>query len=95
MGESLEYLTKVLRGMAIKMESGFEILRLSDLSYEYMTVELQFKGVQILQLNKDKGVSKIELELFTDCMDPQCAPKFFLDDFLTALNEARKLLESC
>lgn len=42
--------------MAIKLDSGFEILYLSYFSYKNMTVEIQYKGQQVAQINKDKGV---------------------------------------
>ena len=40
--------------MSIKLDSGFEIIRFSDLTYEEITVEIQYKGKQIAQINKDK-----------------------------------------
>jgi hypothetical protein len=78
--------------MAIKLDSGFEILRFSDMSFEEMTVEIQFNGEQIAQLNKDKGFDEIEIELLKDFLDPNFIPKFRLVDYLTALNEAKRLL---
>lgn len=78
--------------MVIKLSSGFEILRFSDLSYEGMTVELQYKGEQIAQINMDMGVENMELELFTEFVDKQFVPKFPLKDFLIALEKAREIL---
>ena len=42
--------------MAVKLKSGFEILRYSDLSYDRMTAEIQYKGEQVVQINMDKGL---------------------------------------
>jgi predicted RNA-binding protein len=79
--------------MAIKLDSGFEILRLSDLNYEEISVEIQYKGEQIAQINKDKGINRLEIEILTDYIDSNFSPKFMLDDFLLALDKAQKLLK--
>jgi hypothetical protein len=80
--------------VSIKLSSGFEIVRFSDLAYEEMTIEIQYKGEQIAQLNKDKGVSLIEIEILTDFVASDFLPKFLLDDFLVAVTEAKKLLSN-
>ena len=79
--------------MAIDLESGFEIIRFSDLAYEEITVELQYRGEQIAQINKDRGLDRLEIEILTDFIDRDFVPKFKLRDFLFALSEAQKLLE--
>ncbi len=78
--------------MVIKFESGFEILRISDLNYEGMTVEIQFQEEPIAQLNMDKGRERMEVELFTKFADKKFVPKFPLKDFMDALDMAKKLL---
>ena len=50
--------------MAIKLDSGFEILYFSDLSYEGMTVEIQYQGQQVAQINKEKGVENMEIDIY-------------------------------
>lgn len=80
--------------MSIKTSSGFEILRFSDSEYDEITVEIQYRGEQIAQLNKDRGVHLIEIEILTDYIDPSFLPKFLLSDFLSVLSEAKKLLEN-
>lgn len=80
--------------MSINLDSGFEIIRFSDVNYNEITVEVQYKGEQIAQLNKDQGVQSIEIELLVDCIDPSLSPKFLLKDFLAALEEAQKLLKA-
>ncbi|MBW4504987.1 MAG: hypothetical protein KME64_00475 [Scytonematopsis contorta HA4267-MV1] len=79
--------------MAIKLDSGFEILRFSDAKYEELTAEVQYKGEAIAQVNKDKGIDMLEIEIFNLYAQPDYVPKFLLSDFLYALNEAKKLLE--
>jgi hypothetical protein len=78
--------------MAIKLESGFEILRFSDLDYDQMTAEIQFKGEQIAQINMDNGFENLEVEVFTEFADPQFVPKFKVDDLIEAVNESKKIL---
>ncbi len=79
--------------MAIKLKSGFEVLRYSDLSYEEMTAEIQYGGEQIVQINMDKGLNNLEMEIFTEFVSSDFKPKFQLNDFLEAVNEAKKILE--
>ena len=42
--------------MAIKLDSGFEILYFSDLSYEGMTVEIQYQGQQVAQIDPSNNL---------------------------------------
>lgn len=79
--------------MVIKLDSGFEIIRFSDLTYEEITMEIQYQGEQIAQINKDKGIDQLEIEILTDYIKSNFVPKFMLSDFLVAINEAQKLLE--
>lgn len=78
--------------MAIELESGFEIIRFSDMRYEEMTVEIQYKGEQIAQINKDRGAQMLEIEILTDFIKSEFILKFMLSDFLLALEEAKKLI---
>ena len=79
--------------MSIKLDSGFEIVRFSDLSYEEITVEIQYQGEQIAQINKDKGIDQLEIEILTDYIKPGFCAKFKLRDFQQALQEAQKLIK--
>ena len=79
--------------MSIKLNSGFKIVRFSDVTYEEITVEIQYKGEQIAQINKDKGIDQLEIEVLTDYINSDFIPKFMLNDFLVAINEAQKLLK--
>ena len=78
--------------MAVKLKSGFEILRYSDLNYEEMTAEIQYKGEQVAQINMDKGLDNLEMEIFTEFVQSAFKPIFQLDDFLEAVSEAKKIL---
>ena len=78
--------------MTIKLDSGFHLIYFSDESYQEMTVEIQYKGEQIAQINQDKGINQLEIEILTDYIEPNFTPKFLLDDFLFALSEATTYL---
>lgn len=78
--------------MPISLKSGFSLIRDSDLSYEKMTVEIQYKGEQIAQINMDKGINNLEIEIFTEFVNPDFMPKFPLTEFLEALSDAKKIL---
>ena len=80
--------------MAIKLDSGFEILYLSYLDDEGMTVEIQYQGQQVAQINKEKGVDNMEIDIYSQYVHPDFISelKFPLNDFLEALDVARKAL---
>ncbi|MFB8798291.1 MAG: hypothetical protein U7126_29615 [Microcoleus sp.] len=81
--------------MAINLDSGFEILYLSDIKYDEMTVEIQYKGQQVAQINKDKGVDRMEIDIYSEYVTPDFVSelKFPLSDFLEAINVASKALK--
>ncbi|PIT09039.1 hypothetical protein [Snodgrassella communis] len=78
------------------MKSNFEIDYFSDSKYEYLTIEISFKGQILCQLNKDKGVNNIEIEFFYDSrlLEEEVIFKFPLDEFLEVLNIVKKDLIS-
>lgn len=77
------------------MKSNFEIDYFSDSKYEYLTIEISFKGQILCQLNKDKGVNNIEIEFFYDSrLLEEVIFKFPLDEFLEVLNIVKKDLIS-
>lgn len=80
--------------MAINLDSGFEILYLSDIKYNEMTVEIQYKGQQVAQINKDKGVDKMEIDIYSEYVTSEFVSelKFQVSDFLEAINIASKAL---
>ncbi|NUE67688.1 hypothetical protein [Snodgrassella sp. ESL0253] len=78
------------------MKSDFQIDYFSDSKYEYLTIEISFKGQILCQLNKDKGVDNIEIEFFYDSrlLEEETIFKFPLDEFLDVLNIVKKDLIS-
>ncbi|GFM84109.1 hypothetical protein PSCICN_48010 [Pseudomonas cichorii] len=50
----------------MKLESNldFEILGFSDSRYEKLTIEIQYKGEPIAQINQDQGMDRLEVEIF-------------------------------
>jgi hypothetical protein len=76
--------------MAINLDSGFEIIYLSDMKYNEMTVEIQYKGQQVAQINKDKGIDEREIEIYSEYVTPEFVwkLKFPMSDFLEAISIA-------
>ncbi|MEL7330681.1 MAG: hypothetical protein AAFN12_00460 [Cyanobacteria bacterium J06560_2] len=54
--------------------------------------ELSTEDEQIAQINKDRGVKSLEIELLTDFVEEGFLPKFLLADFMVALEEAYSLI---
>lgn len=75
--------------MSVKLESGFEIL---EIRYEIMTIEVQYKGEQIAQLNIDGGVA--EIELFTEFTNDGFRQVFPMGEFVNARSRAEALLKN-
>ena len=78
--------------MTIKLPSGFEVLCVSDLAYEYMLAEIQFDDEQIALVSIEHGIDKAEIEMFTTFLNKGFTPKFRLNDFNEAIHQAVKLL---
>ena len=78
--------------MTVKLNSGFHLIYFSDSSYEKITVEIQYKGEQIAQINQDKGINQLQIEILVNHREQNFTPKFMLDDFLFALKEAKKII---
>ncbi|WP_239325316.1 hypothetical protein [Snodgrassella gandavensis] len=78
------------------MKSNFQIDYFSDSKYEYLTIEISFKGQLLCQLNKDKGVDNIEIEFFYDSrlLEEETIFKFPLEEFLDVLNLVKQDLIS-
>jgi hypothetical protein len=76
--------------MKLEKNPNFEVLRSSDVRYEKLTTEVQYKGEVIAQINQDKGVGNLELEIFADLKDSVL--RVPLDDFLESLRLARESL---
>ncbi|ATN10976.1 hypothetical protein CRN80_15550 [Pseudomonas sp. FDAARGOS_380] len=52
--------------MKLESNSDFEVLGFSDSRYKRLTAEIQYKGEPIAQVNQDKGVDALEVEIFAD-----------------------------
>ncbi|CAN7717850.1 hypothetical protein LJR232_005898 [Aquipseudomonas alcaligenes] len=50
----------------LEINPDFEIVRFSNSRYEKLTAEIRYKGEPIVQINQDKGVDDLELEIFAD-----------------------------
>jgi len=81
--------------MSIKLESGFEISRYSDVKYEEITAEISYCGQPLAQINKDRGSDKLEIEIYSEYVVEPLKPKFTFDviDFLEVLDKACKILK--
>jgi hypothetical protein len=82
--------------MSILLSSGFEIIYLSDSRYEESNVEIQYKGQQVALLIKDKGIDRLEIEIYSQYVLPDFLSelKFSLDDFLEAIEEAKVAIKN-
>lgn len=80
--------------MALNLNSGFEILYLSDLKYDRMTVEIKYKDRPSAQINKDKDIDRMEIEIYSEYVIPDFLSelKFPSYDFLEALSVASSAL---
>lgn len=70
----------------------FEILEFSDSRYQALTVEIQYKGEPVAQINKDSGLANLELEIFGDIASATL--KIPLQGFLDSLILAKKIIDS-
>ncbi|CAD5358828.1 hypothetical protein [Enterobacter cancerogenus] len=73
------------------MSNGFEVDFFSDSRYEELRAEIYFKGQILCQLNKDKGIDSIEIELFSDSriLSEAVEMKFPVNDFLKILMQTK------
>lgn len=78
--------------MTLRLKSGFEVAKFSDLDYEGMTVEVRFEGTPIAQLNRDKGPNNLEIVIPTRFSPDGELFTFELGAFLEALVRAKELL---
>ncbi len=69
-----------------------ELFFSSPLDHEHLTVEIQLDRERIAEVNREKGMEHLEVELFGREIDHGFIAKLPLDDFLKALLEARIML---
>lgn len=76
------------------MRNKFRVLLISDLDYEEMVAEVCYENSTIAMITQEKGVDHMEIEIFPQ-VEGMPSWKFTLDDFLYALQNAKKgLIES-
>ncbi|MBG4273096.1 hypothetical protein [Pseudomonas aeruginosa] len=73
--------------MKVEGNPDFEVVGFSDKRYEKLTIEIQYKGEPVAQINQDKGVDNLELEIFADLNSTILKVPFI--GFLEALNLAK------
>jgi|CXWL01.1.fsa_nt_gi hypothetical protein len=78
--------------MSILLPSGFEVVKFSDLDYDGMTVEIQYKGVPVAQISHDKGIALQEIAIPTRFSPENCLFAFNLNEFLEVLKIASDML---
>lgn len=70
----------------------FEIAKFSDLAYESMSVEIRYKGVPVAQINKDKGVDDLEIQIPSRFSPVDAQFIFPLKGFVEVLAAAKLLI---
>jgi hypothetical protein len=71
-----------------------ELFFSSPMDYEQLTVEVQLDRERIAEINQEKGLENLEVELFGSDAALDFSAKLPLDDFLAVLGEAREMLRS-
>lgn len=78
--------------MKLDSNPDFEIFGFSDSRYEKLTIEIQYKGESVAQINQDQGVDKLELEVFADLKGGSVL-KIPLAGFLESIILAKRSIE--
>ncbi|MFB5652869.1 hypothetical protein ACE5IS_19705 [Leptospira wolffii] len=78
--------------MAIKLKSGFQLSRFSDMNFDKMTIEIMFRKEEVAQINMEKGIDNLEIEFFTQFVDNKFKPKFYLSDLIEIFEQSKLLL---
>ncbi|MBK5073786.1 hypothetical protein I2492_13430 [Budviciaceae bacterium CWB-B4] len=64
----------------------------SPAEYENLTLEVQLDWEKVAEINQDKGIDNLEIELFGSDVAHSFVAKMPLDDFISILIEARETL---
>ncbi|NWL76731.1 hypothetical protein DM872_07700 [Pseudomonas taiwanensis] len=78
--------------MKLDSNSDFEVLEYSDSRYEKLTIEIQYKGESVAQINQDQGMDRLELEVFADLNSSVL--KVPLAGFLESIVLAKRSIEA-
>ncbi|MBJ7540073.1 hypothetical protein [Marinomonas transparens] len=72
--------------------SDFEIFFFSDVDYEQMTAQVEYKSEQVFQITMDEGIKNMKVIFFTEFVDTAFKPEYKMGDFMAVLNAASKSL---
>ncbi|AEF53936.1 hypothetical protein [Marinomonas posidonica] len=72
--------------------SDFEIFFFSDVNYEQMTAQVEYKSEQVFQITMDEGVKNMKVIFFTEFIDTAFKPEYKMDGLMAILNTASTLL---
>lgn len=70
----------------------FEIFFFSDVDYDQMTAQVEYKSEQIFQITMDEGVKNMKVVFFTEFVDATFKPEYGMDGLMAILNAASKSL---
>ena len=74
------------------MEKKFRVYLCSDLDYEEMVADICYEGRTFAMITQEKGIDKMEIEIFSAAEEEIKPWKFFLDDHLSAIKLAKETL---
>lgn len=71
-----------------------ELFFSSPMEYQELTLEVQLDRERVIEINQDKGVSNLEVELFGTDQAHGFVAKMPLDELIDILIEARETLKN-
>lgn len=71
-----------------------ELFFSSPMEYQKLTLEVQLDRERVIEINQDKGVSNLEVELFGTDQAHGFVAKMPLDELIDILIEARETLKN-
>ena len=74
------------------MNRKLELFFSSPAAYEYLTIEIQLDRERVAEINRERGLEDLEIELFGSEPNLGFLAKMPLDDFINKLIEARELI---
>ncbi|MEX6177330.1 hypothetical protein AB6G03_10250 [Providencia hangzhouensis] len=75
-------------------DNKLELFFSSPMEYENLTLEVQLNWERVAEINQDKGVDNLEIELFGSDLSHGFTAKMPLDDLISILIEARDTLRN-
>ena len=74
------------------MNKKLELFFSSPVNCEQLTIEIQLDRERVAEINRERGLESLEIELFGSEPDLGFFAKIPLDDFINKLIEARELI---